>query len=106
MATMRNGYNGNGVHVADDFSMLRDEANQITEGVSRIAEMTDQVSAGADDQVRSLENALSGVNQMAASLRETAGQAQSVSQSTESIVSSINETAASVEQVTKNSESL
>ena len=46
---------------------------------SRIVEMTDQVSQGAETQVRSLDGALSGLNEMTASLKETAAQAGSVS---------------------------
>jgi hypothetical protein len=37
--------------------------------------MTDQVSEGADAQIRSLDSALSGLNEMSASLKETATQA-------------------------------
>ena len=51
---------------------MREEASHITSAVSRIAEMTDQVSEGADAQIRSLDSALSGLNEMTASLKETA----------------------------------
>ena len=95
--------NGHGGH-ALDHGLLKDEAIQITGAVSRIVEMTDQVSEGADAQLRSLDSALSGLNEMSASLKETATQAESVSASTESLASSISEVAASVEQVTRNSE--
>src|SRR5262245_32103080 len=97
--------NGNGARVLDR-SVLRDEATQITDAVSSIVQMTDQVSVGADIQVQALDNALSGLNEMTASLRETASQAESVAGSTDSLVSSINEVSASIEQVTQSSESL
>jgi len=99
------GGNGNGAR-AIDHNMLRNEASQITTAVARIAEMTDQVSAGADVQVQSLESALSGLNEMTSSLKETATQAASVTVSADSLASSINEVAASIEQVTKNTDSL
>ena len=93
------GSNGAG---ALDTRLLREEASSITDAVSRIVRITDQVSQGAETQVRSLDDALSGLNQMTTSLKETASQAESVSSSTESLVSSINEVAASIEQVTAN----
>ena len=62
--------NGNG-HAARtvDQTLLRDEASHITSAVSRIVEMTDLVSEGSDAQIRSLDSALSGLNQMTASLK-------------------------------------
>jgi len=51
-----NGSNGHGERSSQD--SLRDEASQITSAVSRIVEMTDQVSEGADAQIRSLDSAL------------------------------------------------
>jgi hypothetical protein len=63
--------NDNGARSIDR-KVLRDEAGHITDAVSRIAEMADQVSAGATAQVQSLDSALSGLNQMTASLKETA----------------------------------
>jgi len=62
------GANGAGVI---DQSLLRDEATSITDAVARIARITDEVSEGADAQVRSLDSALSGLTQMATSLKET-----------------------------------
>ena len=50
-----------------------------------IARITDEVSEGADAQVRSLDGALSGLNEMTASLKETAGQAESVAASAEEL---------------------
>ena len=93
------GSNGAG---ALDTRLLREEATSITDAVARIVRITDQVSQGAETQVRSLDDALSGLNQMTTSLKETASQAESISGSTDSLVSSINEVAASIEQVTAN----
>ena len=59
------GGNGHGARALDR-AVLRDEATQITHAVSRIVQMTDQVSAGADTQVQSLDSALSGLNEMTA----------------------------------------
>jgi len=98
--------NGNGHGGSISTEVLRDEASQINHAVSLIVEMTDQVSQGADVQMRSLDNALSGLNQMTVSLKDTAAQAGSVATSTENLVSAINEIAASIEQVTRSSESL
>src|SRR5262245_58135135 len=100
-----NGGNGHRTHTLNH-DLLRDEASQITDAVARIVAMTDQVSAGADVQVQSLDSALSGLNQMTASLKETAGQAESVASSTDSLTSSITEVAASIEQVTKSTNGL
>jgi methyl-accepting chemotaxis protein len=63
---MNNGRaNGNGAY-AVDHTKIREEAGGISAAVSRIVEITDQVSAGADAQVRSLDSALSGLNQITA----------------------------------------
>src|SRR5262245_18280145 len=95
------GKSGNGAGVIDQ-RVLRDEANPISVAFARIARITDEVSEGADVQVRSLDSALSSLNQMTTSLKETATQAESISGSSDSLVSSINEVAASIEQVTVN----
>ena len=63
------GSNGAG---ALDTRLLREEASSITDAVARIVRITDQVSQGAETQVRSLDDALSGLNQMTTSLKETA----------------------------------
>jgi methyl-accepting chemotaxis protein len=70
MAVSSNGHGGDAL----DHGLLKDEAMQITGAVSRIVEMTDQVSEGAEVQIRSLDSALSGLNEMSASLKETATQ--------------------------------
>ena len=49
------GSNGAG---ALDTRLLREEATSITDAVSRIVRVTDQVSQGAETQVRSLDDAL------------------------------------------------
>src|SRR6185503_16765120 len=94
--------NGQGGYAAADPHLLRSEASHITDAVTRIARITDEVSEGADTQVRSIDSALSGLNEMSASLRETATQADVVTASTDGLVSSIAEVAASIEQVTRN----
>jgi methyl-accepting chemotaxis protein len=63
------GSNGAG---ALDPRHLREEATSITDAAARIMRITDQVSEGADMQIRSLDDAVSGLNQMTASLKETA----------------------------------
>ena len=73
-----------------------------TDAVADIRSMLSRIGDGLDLQNRTLEEATSETNKMAASLKETAGQAQSVATATDQIVSSINEVAASVEQVTAN----
>src|SRR5262249_59677067 len=81
-----NGANGHRA-LAFDPAVIRSRAEQVTESASDIARIADEVSAGADSQIRSLDDALSNVNQMAASLRETAGQAESVTRSSETLPS-------------------
>jgi len=51
---------------------LRDEASEISGAAKIIARMAGEVSEGADAQMRSVDFALSGVNQLSASLKETA----------------------------------
>jgi uncharacterized phage infection (PIP) family protein YhgE len=97
--------NGNRAHPMTG-DALRDEAIKMTGAAKLIARLTEEVAEGADVQMRSLESALSGVNELSASLKETSTQAGAVSASTESLVSSINEVAASIEQVTANTDTL
>jgi len=96
--------NGNGATV--NRAGLIDEAARITDAVSMIAQITDEVSQGADLQVRSLDSALSGINELSASLKETATQAEAASTATDALVSSVNEVAASIEQVASSTDSL
>src|SRR5262245_7120381 len=98
----RNGINGVNGHGAADPPRLRSEANHSSDAVTGSARIADEVSEGADTQVRSIDSALSGLHQMSASLRETATQADSVTASTDGLVGSIAEVAASIEQVTRN----
>src|SRR5688572_29280091 len=70
--------------------------------VEEIRSVIIRINDGLDVQNRTLEEATTETNKMAASLKETAGQAQSVATAAEQIVSSTNEIAASVEQVTAN----
>ena len=55
-----------------------------------------EVSEGADDQIRVLTDAMSGLAGMASSLKESAVQAEAVASSTEELVSGISEMAASI----------
>lgn len=97
--------NGSGAHQIDH-GALRGGASEIAVVAQTIAQIADEVSAGAESQIRSLDGALGGVNLLAASLKETATQADSVSGSTEELVSSVNEVAASIEQITGGADSL
>ncbi len=99
--------NGNGNRAtAFDRRALLDETGEITDAAMIVARVAGEVSESSDAQMRSVESALSGVNELSLSLRETASQAESVSASTESLVSSINEVAASIEQVTSGTDTL
>ena len=65
----------NGSRRGFDPSLVAAQTDQLTAAAHAIARITDEVSEGADTQVRSLDATLSGLNEMAASLKETAGQA-------------------------------
>src|SRR4051794_19358607 len=60
-----------------------------------IARVADEVSEGAAAQARSLDQALRVMEDMSASLRETASQSEDVSAAAEEILSGMNEMAAS-----------
>ena len=100
--------NGRASRLAPQFNsqLMLTQAEQLTAAASTISRITEDVAEGADVQVRTLERTVVGVNEMAASLKETAGQADSVAVSTEELLSSVNEMAASIEQVTANTTSL
>src|SRR5215213_1938145 len=105
MAGLNGNGNGNGNRAnALNRRALREETGEISVAAKVIAQMADEVSEGADTQMRSVEGAVSGLNQLSASLKETATQAEAVSVSTETLVSSINQVAASIEQVTTNTD--
>src|SRR5215216_3839985 len=72
-------------------------------GFSRLA---DEMAGGALLQVRGLESATDDMNEIVASLSETASQAESARMSSDGLVSSVNEIAASIEQVSANTNSL
>src|SRR6185503_4087541 len=105
MAMAATNGNGNRADVLDRRALL-DGAGEITNAAKIIARMAEEVAEGADVQMRSVDHALGGVNQLSASLKETATQADGVASSTESLVSSINEVAASIEQVTVGTDTL
>ena len=109
MATHKSKTNGrtNGarpLHV--DLHLMEEGARRITHSAGGIARIADAVFEGAAAQIRSLDEVVSGVNQMATSLRETASQAESAATSTEQLVSSVNEVSVSIEQVAANAASL
>ncbi|HEY9832006.1 MAG TPA: hypothetical protein V6D26_15585, partial [Stenomitos sp.] len=64
-----------------DIARVRAESEPITQAVNSIAGSVTQMAEGLDLQMRSLEETISGANEMAASLKETAGQAESVATS-------------------------
>ena len=92
---------------AIDTHVLHERAGQVTTAAHGIARIADAVFDGAEAQLRSLDDAVTGVNQMAASLKRdgVAGRIGRPS-STEELVSSVNELAASIEQVSANTASL
>jgi len=105
MATQTQRSNGSGRETriaALNIGLVRDRALRVTDSANGIARIAEAVSDGADVQIRALDEAVSGVNQMAASLKETASQAESVGTSTEQLVSSVNELSVSLEQVSAN----
>ena len=85
MASRSSKTNGrpNGRPAGFDPRRVTAQTEQVTTAANAIARLTDDVSDGAEAQIRSLDGALSGLNQMAASLKETAGQAESLSASAE-----------------------
>ena len=68
--------NGNRANVRDH-RMLLAEADEITGTAKIIASLAEEVTAGTEVQIRSLDSALSGVNELSTSLKETATQADS-----------------------------
>ena len=85
----------NGRRPALDARMVATQAEQVTASAIAIARITDDVSNGAETQIRSLDGTMSSLNEMAESLKETASQADSVGASSEELMSSVNEMAAS-----------
>src|SRR5215212_2182266 len=96
----------NGRRPTLDATLVAARTDQVEAAAHAIARISGDVSEGADSQIRSLDGTLSGLNEMVASLKETAGQADSVAASAEELLSSVNEMAASIEQVTANTVSL
>ena len=83
MATRRINGRPSRVVPAFDARLAVAQAGQVTESAAAISRLTEDVSQVAETQVQTLERALGAVNQMAASLKETASQADSVSVSAE-----------------------
>ncbi|HZA36090.1 MAG TPA: hypothetical protein VE505_14235, partial [Vicinamibacterales bacterium] len=61
-----------------DARVVAAQAEQVATAVTALARITEDVSEQAETQVRSLDGTLSGLNEMAASLKETAGRADAV----------------------------
>ncbi|MGL4374911.1 MAG: methyl-accepting chemotaxis protein, partial [Microcoleaceae cyanobacterium] len=64
-------------------TQVREQSEQISNATNHIAQFIGQVAEGAESQIKSLDQTFSGINQMSASLKETANQAESVGTSTE-----------------------
>src|SRR5687767_16040585 len=65
------------------------QAEQVTAAAGLISRITEEVAAGSESQIRSLDSAVAGVTEVAASLKQTAGQADSVAVSAEQLLSSV-----------------
>ncbi|HET9467565.1 MAG TPA: hypothetical protein VFO48_04095, partial [Vicinamibacterales bacterium] len=97
-----NGGHGRGI----DTKTLRSRAELVTVSAAGIARIADEVAQGSVAQLGTLDEALGDMNEIVASLGETAIQAESATNSSEALVSSVNEIAASIEQVSANTASL
>ena len=89
-----------------DAATVRLRVDRLADSAASIVHVVDEVAEGAETQGRNLDLTLTEVNQIAASLAETAKQADLVTASADGLLSSINEMAASVEQVSANALSL
>ena len=69
-----------------DSNVIRQQAALVTASAEVIARTTEEVAEGAAVQISAVDGVLSGLNEMSASLRETAGQAESVAASAEELV--------------------
>jgi len=68
--THRNNGRSRGADAANlDVGLVRDRAVRVTDSANGIARIADAVSDGAEAQLRALDDAVGGVNQVAASLR-------------------------------------
>src|SRR4030095_13680577 len=85
-----------------DSAIVLTSARQVAAAAGTISRGSDEVFEGSEAQVRTLDRATGVLNEMAASLKETAQQATSVTTSAEELASAVAESAASVEQVTSN----
>jgi methyl-accepting chemotaxis protein len=93
MASTRKSHGGNG------------RGNGVTP-MAGFTRLTDEMAGGALLQVRGLGGAVEDMNEIVASLSETAAQAESARTSSDGLTSSVNELAASIEQVSANTNSL
>ena len=91
--------NGNGRHGRFDPGLVLAQAQQVTTSANEIAVVAGEVSAGAEQQLRSLNDATMNLGSMTASLKESAANAESIAAATEELVSGITEMAASIDQV-------
>jgi methyl-accepting chemotaxis protein len=89
-----------------DSAVILSSARQVAAAATTISRVSDDVFEGAEAQAGTLDRATGVLNEMAASLKETASQATSVTVSAEELASAVAETAASIEQVTSNTASL
>ncbi len=96
----------NGTSHAFNPRLVLEQADLLTTSAGAIVRISDDVASGAEIQLRALDDAVSAVNEMSASLKETNAQADSIAASAEELVAAINEIGASIEQVTSNTGSL
>src|SRR4029453_895926 len=84
-----------------DTQLVLARARQVTSTAGALARVTDQVAEGAEEQTRALDRSLSSLNEVGASLKETAQQVENISVSAEELVSSTNKMRAPIEQGTR-----
>src|SRR5262249_53705050 len=89
-----------------DIHAMRERAERVTRSATDIARIADAVYEGAETQIRSLDEAFSTVNQMTASLKETAQQAESIGVSPGELAAAPGGLWGRTEQVTGNPASL
>lgn len=90
MATNGKSTRSNGASGGINSQVVLDQAELLAGSASIVARVSEEVSEGAGTQLAAIESALTGLNEMSASLKETAGQAESVAVSAEELASSVN----------------
>src|SRR3954471_19816862 len=75
----------NGHGLAFDPVLVLTHARDVAASAESIARGADDVSVSAVEQIRIMDDAVSGLGVVAASLKQTAGQAESVSTATEEL---------------------